>query len=94
MVFDERDFSHQRYLTLLASKPVGANAHGRVWKNRDEAFMVSTEGQILTVTSIARWLTATGLMALGPARARGGDYLVPTRAGLDKLDEKLRGGAA
>lgn len=91
-LFEEKDFNHRRYVVLLASKPVGKQAHGRVWRSaRDDAFMVDTDGHMLTVTTIAQWLTAKNLMMAGPARAHGGFYLVPTSTGLDKLDEKLRG---
>jgi hypothetical protein len=91
MAFD-RDLTHQRYLVLLASKPVGKASHGRVWLNkRGEAFMIDTEGRILSVDTMIMWLKGADLLRLGPERARGGNYLVPTKTGLDKLDERLRG---
>lgn len=92
-LFDERAFNHQRYLALLASKPIGKQGHGRVWTVRGDAFMVDGGGRILTVTSIAGWLQDAGLLKQGPSRATGGYYLIPTGDGLVKLDEKLRGAA-
>jgi hypothetical protein len=92
-LFDERAFNHQRYLTLLASKPIGKQGHGRVWSVRGDAFMVNGDGRILTVTSIAGWLQDAGLLKQGTPRATGGYYLVPTGDGFVRLDERLRGAA-
>lgn len=93
-LFDERAFTHQRYLVLLASKPIGKQGHGRVWLNRrDEAYMIDTDGNIRSVDTVVSWLKTSDLLRKGPLRARGGYYLVPTGAGLAKLDEKLRGAA-
>lgn len=90
-VVEDKRFTQPRYLVLLASKPPRKQAHGRVWTVRGDAFMVNTDSRIVTVTSIAGWLQDAGLMKLGPFRAAGGYYLVPTGDGLNKLDEKLRG---
>lgn len=90
---EDKRFSQPRYLVLLASRPIGKQAHGRVWTVRGDAFMVNTDARIVTVTSIAGWLQDAGLMKQGPFRASGGYHLVPTEDGFKKLDEKLRGAA-
>lgn len=94
MTFDGRGLSHQRYLVLLSSKPIGQQPHGRVWMVRGDAFMAGGNGEITTVTSIAGWLKTADLLRQGPARARGGFYLVPTGDGFSVLEEKLRGGVS
>lgn len=90
MVFDDREFNHQRYLVLLASKPQGKRDHGRVWAKRDEAFLLTEEGQIRTVTSVAEWLQVVGYLGVGPDRNLGGQFLVPTDKGILRLEASLR----
>ena len=90
MAYDDKGFTHQRYLTLLAAKPQGKRDHGRVWTKKDEAFLLTEEGQIRTVTSVAQWLTVTGYLEEGPRRNLGGRFLVPTDSGLRRLEAVLR----
>lgn len=92
-VYDERDFNSLRYLVLLAAKPQGSRGHGRVWANgRGDAYMLTSNGGVQTVTSVADWLQAVGLLEGGPRRDSGGRFLVPTAVGLRKLEEMLRPG--
>lgn len=91
VVYDERDFTSRRYLVLLASKPQGNRDHGRVWASRGEAYLLMDTGRIETVTSVADWLRAVGLMKAGPERNLGGQFLVPTQEGWDRLDKTLHG---
>lgn len=93
-MFDGRGFSHPRHLVLLSSKPIGNQAHGRVWTVRGGTFMAGDDGWISTVSTIADWLKDAGLLCQGPPRARGGYYLVPTGDGCTVLDQKLRGGVS
>lgn len=92
-VYDERDLTSRRYLVLLASKPQGSQEHGRVWANtRGDAYMLLNSSAIETVTSVVDWLQAVGLLEKGPRRSLGGTFLVPTTAGLGKLEATLRPG--
>lgn len=92
-VYDERDFNSLRYLVLLSAKPQGSRGHGRVWANRrGDAYMLTSNGGVQTVTSVADWLQAVGLMEEGPQRDPGGVFLVPTTVGMGKLEEMLRPG--
>lgn len=90
MVYDDRDFTHSRYLVLLASKPQGTRDHGRVWVKKDEAFLLTEDGGIQTVTSVVDWLAAIGYLGAGPLRNLGGRFLVPTDKGLTRLEASLR----
>lgn len=91
VVYDERDFTSRRYLVLLASKPQGTRTHGRVWTHRGDAFLLTEAGKIETVTSVADWLQAMGLMENGDHRNLGGRFLVPSHEGLKRLDAMLHG---
>ena len=90
MVFDDREFTHPRYLVLLAAKAQGKRDHGRVWVKKDEAFMLTEDGGIRTVTSVVQWLSVIGYLGAGPVRSLGGRFLVPTDKGLARLEASLR----
>lgn len=92
MLYDERDFTPRRYQVLLAAKPVGKREHGRVWMNRGEAYMLTASGRIETVTSVTDWLQAVKLLEPGPLRSLRGKFLIPSIAGLEKLETTLRPG--
>ena len=89
MIPVEPQFSPARYHVLLAAKPRRRARHGSVWVSGSDAYMVTTDGSVHTVTTIVSWLTSRGLIILGPKRELGGAYLIPTDRGLAQLQLKI-----